>query len=161
MLRVSQVDSDLAHLFPVFRDKLLLALEQVRVETRGKHGCAGFVLFEGYRSPDRQKWLYTQGRTRPGDVVTWTLHSRHSSACAADCYPTDSLGRIIWSPDLSIWEQWGHCCRAHALHWGGDGLPHRGGVVDRPHVQLADADFWSTAMGRAVFIASLRDKGEV
>lgn len=158
MLRLEQADNNPLHLYPMFREKLELALEQARRECRGKHGVEGFVLFEGYRSPDRQKWLYTQGRTRPGPVVTWTLHSRHCSAAAADCYPTDSLGRIIWDAHASIWDQYGHCCRSQSLYWGGDGLPGPGGVIDRPHVQLRDEEFWSSALGRAAFIASLRSE---
>jgi peptidoglycan L-alanyl-D-glutamate endopeptidase CwlK len=32
----------------------------------------GYVVavFEGYRSPDRQQWLYDQGRTRDGKIIT-------------------------------------------------------------------------------------------
>ncbi|CAM5566737.1 putative protein OS=Lysinibacillus sphaericus OX=1421 GN=LS41612_07820 PE=4 SV=1 [Lysinibacillus sphaericus] len=39
---------------------------------------------ETYRSQARQHYLYTQGRTRPGKVVTWTLNSNHKSSLAWD-----------------------------------------------------------------------------
>ena len=39
---------------------------------------------ETLRSPDRQRWLYAQGRTRPGPIVTKTLNSRHLKGLAMD-----------------------------------------------------------------------------
>jgi len=41
-------------------------------------------LVEGYRSPERQRWLYASGRTRPGPIVTWTLDSHHARGWAFD-----------------------------------------------------------------------------
>jgi peptidoglycan L-alanyl-D-glutamate endopeptidase CwlK len=45
-----------------------------------------FAIFEGYRSPERQTWLYDQGRTRPGRAVTkaraW--ESGHQAGVAID-----------------------------------------------------------------------------
>ncbi len=37
-----------------------------------------------YRSQARQNYLYEQGRTRPGQVVTWTRNSNHTSRRAWD-----------------------------------------------------------------------------
>ncbi len=36
-----------------------------------------FMVLEGVRTPERQRELYAQGRTTPGDIVTWTLTSNH------------------------------------------------------------------------------------
>jgi peptidoglycan L-alanyl-D-glutamate endopeptidase CwlK len=36
------------------------------------------------RSVERQRQLYAQGRTTPGPVVTWTLHSKHIRGRAFD-----------------------------------------------------------------------------
>lgn len=36
-----------------------------------------FRVIEGVRTPERQKELYAQGRTKPGAIVTWTLNSNH------------------------------------------------------------------------------------
>ncbi|MBX9929472.1 MAG: M15 family metallopeptidase [Gemmatimonadaceae bacterium] len=41
---------------------------------------------ESWRSQDRQEQLFAQGRTRPGEIVTWTQHSRHTKGAAADVY---------------------------------------------------------------------------
>lgn len=48
---------------------------------------------ETYRTQDRQNELYAQGRTKPGNIVTWTKQSRHTSRSALDCYPIRN-GRI-------------------------------------------------------------------
>ena len=44
---------------------------------------------ELYRTPARQRWLYGQGRERPGHIVTWTLNSRHMQGRAFDIVPVD------------------------------------------------------------------------
>lgn len=41
-------------------------------------------LAETWRSQSRQNDLYAQGRTRGGELVTWTRHSRHTEGLAAD-----------------------------------------------------------------------------
>lgn len=46
-----------------------------------------FVVDEGYRPQSRQNKLYAQGRTEPGEIVTWTLESEHSKGNAVDLYP--------------------------------------------------------------------------
>lgn len=113
------------------------ALELVRHDTAGKFkGISGWVMFEGYRSQSRQNWLYAEGRTRPGPVVTHVHTSYHSSGLAADCYPVDARGEIIWEPPEAIWEIFGHCARACGLEWGGDFPKLTGGTfVDQPHIQ--------------------------
>lgn len=39
---------------------------------------------ETYRTQERQDYLYEQGRTRPGQVVTWTRNSQHTKRNAFD-----------------------------------------------------------------------------
>lgn len=36
-----------------------------------------FTIYCGVRTKDEQKKLYAQGRTSPGEIVTWTLNSNH------------------------------------------------------------------------------------
>jgi len=69
---VRRVYNDGALLDPVFASRLrrferLLAERGVRVRRR-----------ETWRSPDRQAWLFQQGRSRPGAIVTTTLTSWHN-----------------------------------------------------------------------------------
>lgn len=72
------------------RDYDLLAPEFRRLLQKSVAECnaVGYpiALFEGYRNPQRQDWLYAQGRTRDGKIVTkargW--ESWHQLAVAGD-----------------------------------------------------------------------------
>lgn len=75
-----EIDNNLEHLHPVFREKVGILLEKLATEN------LPYKLFEGFRTPQRQRRLYAQGRTTPGDIVTkakpWT--SNHQYGLAAD-----------------------------------------------------------------------------
>lgn len=94
------MDGDPLHLWPRMRVSLAAAFE----------ACAGrglrMRLFEGYRSEARQRWLYAQGRTRPGPIVTYLKTPlRHGAGCAADCYPVKN-GEIVFAftaAELNVW----------------------------------------------------------
>ena len=76
---VGEPSRDLERLTPEFRSRL----ERVMVRMREEHGH-DVQLVETARSPERQAWLFAQGRTRPGQVVTWTHQSAHLTGDAAD-----------------------------------------------------------------------------
>lgn len=76
---VEVADSAVAGLVPDFRGKIETVINRMRSEFGHE-----VTLVEGYRSPERQAHLYTQGRTRPGSVVTWTRSSLHGEGRAAD-----------------------------------------------------------------------------
>ncbi len=71
---------DVSLLYPAFARLVKLALDDAN--------AAGYYLsvFEGYRTPERQDWLYASGRTRPGTLITrakaW--ESPHQAALAVD-----------------------------------------------------------------------------
>lgn len=73
-------DSALEHLHPVFREKAQSITRMLNEEQ------IPFRLFEGFRSPERQRELFAQGRTKPGGIVTkadaWS--SYHQYGVAAD-----------------------------------------------------------------------------
>ena len=56
-------------------------------------------IFETYRPQARQDYLYAQGRTRPGDKVTWTLNSFHTTRRAFDVIHKD----LLWNAPESFW----------------------------------------------------------
>lgn len=88
------IDGDWGHLYPAFRAKL----EEVLRRARRKTGRI-WVMSEGYRSQERQLWLYAQGRTRPGPIVTWLKTPKHHGVgLAADCYPSSNG----ITPDFSL-----------------------------------------------------------
>ncbi len=73
------VDANVADLVPAFRGKLERVVDRM-------HREFGYdvQVVETYRGQDRQNQLFAQGRTAPGDVVTWTRASKHTAARAAD-----------------------------------------------------------------------------
>ena len=81
---------DLNSLHQAFRTPFERWLADVR--------AAGFTLlvYECRRTRARQAFLYAQGRTRPGPVVTYTLNSAHLYGLAADMVLTVN-GQPDWS----------------------------------------------------------------
>lgn len=72
-------NSDPDALNPDFRTRLGRVITRMHDEF-GKD----VQLVEGFRTQSRQDFLYDQGRSRPGDVVTWTKASKHTLGLAAD-----------------------------------------------------------------------------
>ena len=70
---------DTEALVPEFRSRL----ERVIARMKSEYGQDVQVV-ETVRSQDRQDFLFAQGRTRAGDVVTWTRDSAHTRGEAAD-----------------------------------------------------------------------------
>jgi peptidoglycan L-alanyl-D-glutamate endopeptidase CwlK len=109
-----------------------------------------FTVLEGVRTKARQRELYAQGRTKPGQVVTWTLNSRHIPKAdgyghAVDLAPWpidwegptrfpkfDAIAKamLVAAEDLNIPIRWG-------ADWDGDGKPRERGESDSPHFELA------------------------
>lgn len=104
-----------------------------------------FMVVEGLRTIERQRELYAQGRTKPGNKVTWTLHSKHLEGNAVDLAPFVN-GKVDWnnlknfdaiakamlqaSRELSVPIRWG-------ADWDMDGIPREKGETDSPHFELA------------------------
>ena len=54
-----------------------------------EHTGEEWHVIEGYRSAERQLWLYEQGRTRQGRIVTWMKEPKyHGKGLAADIAPS-------------------------------------------------------------------------
>ena len=91
---------------------------------------AGLKIFitETYRSQERQNELYAQGRTEPGQIVTWTLHSRHTSRRAWDIAVN---GPILY--DVSVIERAGEIGKQLGITWGG-----YWDTPDKPHFEVTE-----------------------
>ena len=106
-----------------------------------------FTVIEGVRTPERQAELYAQGRTKPGNKVTWTMHSRHfvqkdGYGHAVDICPWpidwndlskfNAIANAMMqaSEELGIPIRWG-------ADWDNDGNPREKGETDSPHFELA------------------------
>ena len=87
-------------------------------------------LSEGKRSQDRQNALYEQGRTTPGQVVTWTRSSMHTRGLAVDVVQLDDKGNITWNATPGFWDAMARIGKSQGMKWGGDFK-----TPDRPHFQ--------------------------
>lgn len=115
-------------------------------DAAGAVSCDIMVL-EGVRTPQRQKELYAQGRTKPGNIVTWTLNSNHfintktGFGHAVDLvpYPVDwndlkkfdliSRAMFTAADRLNTPIRWG-------ADWDRDGNIRERGESDSPHFEL-------------------------
>lgn len=79
-MSVEVASRDLDLLRPDFRGNL----ERYFAAVKQHFPQYGIGVHETYRSPERQRWLFEQGRSRPGIVKTWTLDSNHQYGIAAD-----------------------------------------------------------------------------
>ena len=108
-------DRDTSHLSPAFATKLAAVLAQLAKEN------IPFKFDEGFRTVDRQQWLYGSGRPnakpygRSGPIVTYKDgvkelsnhqgNGKPGSGNAADCYPMAN-GSIIWPPPPITDKRW-------------------------------------------------------
>lgn len=106
-----------------------------------------FKVLEGVRSKNRQAVLYAQGRTIPGNIVTWTMNSRHfinektGYGHAVDLLPApydwkdlknfDKMAKAMFqaADELNVKIKWG-------ADWNRDGTPRQKGETDSPHFEL-------------------------
>lgn len=82
---------------------------------------------ETYRSQDRQDYLYAQGRTREGNVVTWTHSSRHTSRRAWDIACN---GNTLY--DTAMLKKAGAVAKELGITWGG-----LWDTPDTPHFEIS------------------------
>ncbi len=73
---VNKTCRDINELLPVAQKACKLFLEEC------KKANLDVFITETFRSQERQNYLYEQGRTRPGDEVTWTTKSNHNGRLA-------------------------------------------------------------------------------
>jgi len=91
--RIEIANRNYADLAPFFAQRLHLAIDD----------CAsdGYLirLFEGFRSPDRQRWLFAQGRSRTGSIVTYARAGQSWHQFGVAC---DAVGYVNGHYDWSI-----------------------------------------------------------
>jgi peptidoglycan L-alanyl-D-glutamate endopeptidase CwlK len=84
-------------------------------------------VFEGFRSPERQRVLYEQGRTAPGKIVTnarpW--HSFHQYGLAVDLVFKTKDKKWSWDGDYKTVAQ---VMQDRGFEWLGE--------ADQPHFQM-------------------------
>ncbi len=132
MTSVTTTCRDFSELLPAAQTACRLLFQECY-----KAGIKNIFITETYRSQERQKYLYAQGRTRPGQIVTWTLDSNHKSRLAWDIAvgPPQSLY------DVTTLTRVGAIARKLGITWGGDWV----GSIDRPHFEVKSS--WKMPAG--------------
>ncbi len=92
-LDVSTPNRDMSLIYPVFAGLVKAAIYECNAE--------GYKIevFEGFRGPERQAYLYEAGRTRRGPIVTKATawQSAHQLGLAVDVAAKDEHGEWTWS----------------------------------------------------------------
>lgn len=120
-MSVTAVIRDINALEPKMLKRVKLFLSKLEKEK------IGIVISESRRSSERQKWLYAQGRTRLGAIVTWTLKSKHIEGLAIDVAFSIN-GKTSYNGD---WQRIGAIGESCGLAWGG-----RWSTPDKPHFEF-------------------------
>jgi hypothetical protein len=136
------IDGDPAKLAPALRTKLDAALAQLLAQGQP------FKLVEGFRTTDRQQWLFGSGRPtavpygRPGSIVTnddgVKVRSKHQgdgtpgTGKAADCYPLKDAHVYIPPSADPVWTAYASAVTQQGLVAGHD-FPR---LKDSPHCEL-------------------------
>lgn len=88
------------------------------------------LITETYRSQERQNYLYAQGRTRKGNIVTWTKNSRHTSRRAWDI--CQNVKGQEYS-NTTFFRRCGEIAKSLGIVWGGDW-----NTPDMPHFEIPE-----------------------
>lgn len=128
----SSPDRDLTNLHPIMRDLVVRLCLHLEADFTSALTLSKFQLFEGYRSPERQHELFTDGRsTTKADA--W--QSAHQYGLAVDfAGRVNGLNGEVWSWNPQI--DWAHL-RMRALEVGLDvPLDWDKGHVEHPHFKI-------------------------
>lgn len=113
---------DISELTPTAQKACNLFLEKCK--TSGLN----VLITETYRSQERQNYLYEQGRTRPGNKVTWTKNSRHTSRRAWDICQNVKGKEYA---DSGFFKACGQIAKELGITWGGTWKQ-----ADTPHFEI-------------------------
>lgn len=86
------------------------------------------LITETYRSQVRQDYLYAQGRTRAGKIVTWTRNSRHTGRMAWDICKNVKGQEYA---DAAFFAKCGAIAKRLGITWGGTW-----DTPDKPHFEV-------------------------
>lgn len=125
MADVTTTCRDIDELLPVAQKAIRLLFQECH-----KAGIAVFVT-ETLRSQGRQNYLYAQGRTRAGSIVTWTTSSRHTNRLAWDI-AASTLNGVTNIYNTTIIKKAGAIANKLGITWGGNWV----GNIDYPHFEV-------------------------
>lgn len=110
-------------------------------------------IISGLRTYEEQDALYAQGRTVPGNIVTYTRggYSNHNFGIAFDVGVFEGKKYL---PDSPKYKAVGVLGVDLGLDWGGNWKT----IVDQPHFQLRPA--WAADLSEKMIISELRKRYE-
>lgn len=132
-------------LHPAIREKVIKIID--RLETLSFPSTVMIRIVQGLRTIDEQNALYAQGRTAPGNIVTWAKggQSIHNYGLAIDfalMYDKDGNGTyetLSWDiakdfdrDGKADWMEVVNAFKSEGFVWGGDWK----GKEDDPHLEL-------------------------
>ncbi|PEL12655.1 peptidoglycan-binding protein [Bacillus sp. AFS017336] len=109
MTDVTKTCRDIGELLPVTQKAVKLFLEEC------KKANLDIFITETYRSQERQDYLYSYGRTREGEKVTWTRSSNHTGRLAWDI----AVNKPKDLYDSSTLKKAGEIAKTLGITWGG------------------------------------------
>lgn len=123
MSNITEKCRDISELTPLAQTACNLFLN--RCKAKGLN----VLITETYRSQERQNYLYEQGRTRLGKIVTWTKNSRHTSRRAWDI--CKNVKGHEYS-DSGFFKDCGDIAKELNITWGGTW-----NTPDTPHFEIS------------------------
>lgn len=131
MANSTKIDRDVELLHPAIRDKVKAIRDQLHKEK------IPFDVYEAFRTPERQAYLYSKGRTRKGSKVTWVgpWGSIHQYGLAVDFVLTP-FGSGSWDTSGKKAKWW---ARMHEIAKENGMTPlynKKGQLIEQPHIQL-------------------------
>ena len=123
MSNITETCRDISELTPLAQTACNLFL------SRCKDKGLNVLITETYRSQERQNYLYEQGRTRPGKIVTWTKNSRHTNRRAWDI--CKNVKGQEYS-DSGFFKACGDVAKELNITWGGTWA-----MPDTPHFEIS------------------------
>jgi len=96
---------------------------------------------EAFRTIERQKYLYSKGRTISGNIATWidgvNDKSMHQKGVAIDIAFNDG---VLYPFNHKKWQEVAKIANKYGLDWGYDLWSHTG-FIDKPHFQDNSAPY--------------------
>jgi len=122
---------DLVDLNPLLAQAWIALAYQYSLQNPGK----SLGLTCTWRSIDEQKVLYAQGRTTPGQIITYVdgvnkLSNHNYRPARAMDFAVMVAGKITW--DEAEYKIVGKLAKEHGLAWGGDWKT----LKDYPHLEF-------------------------
>lgn len=148
-MSVTQTIRDLSKLKPSAEEACRLLFQECY-----KAGIKNIFITETLRTKERQAYLYAQGRTRPGNKVTWTLNSNHFDGLAWDI----AVGPPQDLYDVTTLNKVGAIAKKLGITWGGSWSTN----IDRPHFEVKKT--WLPPKGyelEGVVVVPSNSKGKV